>query len=218
MLFDCIRHALARFPVLFHSALAKQPCQFFEVLCLLKVRDLLFELVVVFRQWKRQLSEIPQQLAALAFVCAVVVAVEEDGDVHDGGVEGGAAVVGEEGVAGGEEFVHVVDGADVDEVLILGVRGDVSGGELRVEPQEDDPSAAEFLAQSAEQAVVVRRVVAFFNRAVRRLAAAAERRTVLRMRVSGARRYCSRMLRRCASRPPMRISHLGEPLRSVGPV
>ena len=68
----CLIASATRFPVLFHSALAKQPCQFFEVLCLLKVRDLLFELVVVFRQWKRQLSEIPQQLAALAFVYAVV--------------------------------------------------------------------------------------------------------------------------------------------------
>ena len=178
MLLNYIRHALARLSAFFDATFAKKLSELFEIRCLLESRNPSSHFAVIFREREWQVSEIPQQLAALAFVCAVVVAVEEDGDVHDGGVEGGAAVVSKEGVAGGEEFVHVVDGADVDEVLILGVCGDVASGELRVEAEEDDPAAAEFFAQGAEQSVVVRRVIAFFNRAVRRLAAAAERRAV----------------------------------------
>ena len=176
MLLEFICHAFARFAAFLHAAIPKQLCELLEVCCLLETCDPAFHFVVVFCEGEWQVSEVPEQLAALAFVCAVVVTVEEDGDVHDGSVEGGAAVVGEEGVAGGEEFVHVVNGADVDEVFVFGMRGNVAGCELRMETQEDDPGTAKAFIQDAEQAVVVGRVVAFFNRAVRRLAAAAERR------------------------------------------
>lgn len=178
MLLEFICHALARFAAFLHAAIPKQLCELLEVCCLLETCDPAFHFVVVFCEGEWQVSEVPEQLAALAFVCAVVVTVEEDGDVHDGSVEGSAAVVGEEGVAGGEEFVHVIDGADVDKVFIFGVRGDMTGGELGMKAEEDDPATAEFFPQGMEQAVVVGRVVAFFNRAVRRLAAATKRRAV----------------------------------------
>ena len=142
-MFDEIHYALARFSALLHAALFEQLGEVFEIFYLLEVLDLPFELVVIFRQRERQFSEIPEELAALAFVFVIVVTIEEDGDIHDGGVEGGAAVVGQEGVAGGEKFVHVVDLADVDEMLVACMSCNMPCCELRMEAKEDDPAAAE---------------------------------------------------------------------------